>query len=147
MEGMTYYSYTYKTTNVLYKKSYMIDSLEGQNRIPDQNTGNANGQISYCMQHDHSFGECRYQLNYYQSDETFYTVFKNIDSMGLGIFKAVNPDDMRINIITEDCGDEILLYLEIEANCPKNSFIIKQMEVSMISRVEAIYKWFIVQFY
>lgn len=146
MEGMTYYSYTWKKTSVLYNKSYMIKSLDDLTRIPDQNEGNANGQVSYCFQDDHSFGECRYQLNYYESENTVYCVFKNIDSMGLGVFRAINPDDMRINIIAENCDDYIILYLEVEANCPNNSTIKKQMEVSLISRVEAIYNWFIVQF-
>lgn len=146
MEGMSYYSYTRKVNSILYKKSYMIDNLEDKNRILDQNEGNANGQISYCLQHDHTFGECRYQLNYYESNDTVYCVFKNIDSMGLGFLRAINPDDMRINIIAEDCEDYILLYLEVEANCPNSFAVKKQMETSLISRVEAIYKWFVVQF-
>ena len=59
MEGMTYYSLHRKEESILYEKSYMIDSLETQNRIDDVNTGNADGQISYVLQDDHSFGECR----------------------------------------------------------------------------------------
>lgn len=146
MEGMTYYSLHRKEESILYEKSYMIDSLETQNRIDDVNTGNADGQISYVLQDDHSFGECRYELRYFQNENSIYAVFKNVDSMGMGIFRVIDPEDMRINIIVTDCGDKFLLYLETETNCPKNKLIINKLEDSLIARVDAIYKWFVSSF-
>jgi hypothetical protein len=146
MEGMTYYSLHRKEESILYEKSYMIDSLETKNRIDDVNTGNADGQISYVLQDDHSFGECRYELRYFQNENSIYAVFKNVDSMGMGIFRVIDPEDMRINIIVTDCGDKFLLYLETETNCPKNKLIISKLEDSLIARVDAIYKWFVSSF-
>ena len=63
--------------------------------------------------------------------------------MGMGIFRVIDPEDMRINIIVTDCGDKFLLYLETETNCPKNKLIINKLEDSLIARVDAIYKWFV----
>lgn len=146
MEGMKYYSLHRKEESVLYNKSYMIDNLENQNKIEDQNTGNADGQVSYVLQDDHSFGECRYELRYFQNDKSIYAIFKNIDSMGMGIFKVIDPDDMRINIIVTDIGGKFLLYLETETNCPNNNLIKNKLEDSLIARVDAIYKWFVKSF-
>ena len=146
MEGMKYYSLHRKEESILYKKSYMIDDLETQNRIEDVNTGSADGQVSYMLQEDHSFGECRYELRYHQNENEFYSNFRNVDSMGLGIFKVIDPNDMRIHIIVTDCGDQFLLYLETETNCPKNKLIINKLEDSLLARVDAIYKWFVCSF-
>lgn len=145
MEGMTYYSSTRKKQQVLYSRAYMIDGPDG-GKIADQNTGNANGQVSYCMQDDASFGECRYKLNYSQSDKEMLAVFSNLDVIGLGPFKAIYPELMKINILVVDGGDDILFYICCDVDSVKFPGIKGQITDSMTTRMDAVYNWFLKQF-
>lgn len=145
MEGMTYYSSTRKKEVVLYEKAYMLDGPEG-NKIPDQTSGDGNGQISYCMQDDNSFGECFYKLSYLKDGNQMLAVFENTSIIGLGPFKAIYPGMLKINILVIDCGEDILLYLCCDLDSVKYPGIKAQITDSMTSRMEAVYRWFIKQF-
>ena len=89
MQGMKYYSNTKKKECVLYKKTYMIAGPDDRTRIEDQNTGNADGQVSYCLQDDNSFGVNTYKLSCFQKDDTLLCNFSILDKMGIGPFKAI----------------------------------------------------------
>lgn len=145
MEGMKYYSSTRKKEVVLYETAYMLDGPDGV-KIDDVNTGNADGQVSYCMQDDNSFGVCQYKLNYYQSEKEMMAVFTNISTIGLGPFKAIYPECMTINILVLDCGENILFYICCDLDSVKFPGIKAQITDSMTSRMDAIYNWFIKQF-
>ena len=146
MEGMYYYSTTKKKDCVLYSKCYMVDGENSDKKIADENKGSADGQISYCMQDDHSFGVNHYKLFYYQKENQLLCQFKITDVMGLGPFKAIYPGKMVINILVEDCGEDLLLYISTDIDSVKFPGIKGQITDSMTSRMDAIYKWFITQF-
>lgn len=146
MQGMMYYSSTKKKECVLYEKCYMIKGEGDKTKIADQNTGNADGQISYCLQDDNSFGINTYKLSYFQKDDTLLCRFEILDKMGLGPFNAIFPGKMIINILVIDCGDDLLLYLNTDLDSIKFPGIKGQITDSMSSRMDAVYKWFITQF-
>lgn len=146
MQGMNYYSSTKNKTLVLYEKAYMIDGENSKKKISDQNTGNANGQTSYCYQKDNSFGDIFYKLNYYQKDNTMLAVFTTTSWIGIGPIKAIAPENLKIFIYVEDAGDEILLYLCTDLDSTKFPGIKGQITESMTSRMDAVYKWFMKQF-
>lgn len=146
MKGIKYYSINQKKEFVLYKDTYMIESFENQVKIEDQTSGSADGKIYYCYQNDHSFGECIYKLSYFQNEKTIYTEFNNLGTMGISLFKAVDPYDMKINILVENCGDDILLYLQTDTRFEKIPGIAKFAKNSLIARVESIKTWFLSQF-
>lgn len=146
MEGMLYYSTTKKKDCVLYEKCYMVDGENSNTKVADVNTGNADGQISYCIQDDNSFGVNHYKLFYFQNGNQLLCQFKITDIMGLGPFKAIYPGKMIINILVEDCGDDLLLFLCTDIDSVKFPGIKGQITDSMSSRMDAIYKWFITQF-
>ena len=146
MQGMTYFSSTKNKECVLYEKTYMIKSPTDKTKIEDQNTGNADGQISYCLQDDNSFGVNTYRLSYSQKDDTLLCNFTIMDKMGIGPFKAIYPEKMVINILVVDCGDDLLLYLNTDLDSVKFPGIKAQITDSMSARMDAVYKWFITQF-
>ncbi len=146
MQGMTYYSSTKKKECVLYEKTYMIAGPGNKTKIADQNTGSADGQVSYCLQDDNSFGVNTYKLSYFQKDDTLLCNFSILDKMGLGPFKAIYPGKMVINILVIDCGDDLLLYLNTDLDSVKFPGIKGQITDSMSSRMDAVYKWFTTQF-
>ena len=146
MQGMTYYSSTKKKECVLYDKAYMIKGEGNKTKVPDQNTGNANGQVSYCLQDDNSFGVNTYRLSYFQQNDSLLCRFDILDKMGLGPFNAIYPGKMVINILVIDCGDDLLLYLNTDLDSVKFPGIKGQITESMSARMEAVYKWFKTQF-
>lgn len=146
MEGMKYYSNFYKKTLVLYSKTYMIAGPADDTPIADQNTGNADGQISYTYQHDHTFGGCKYVINYYQSSAAIYTTFNNITKMMFGIIKAADPHQFRSNMLIMDCGQEYLVYISTDIGCPRVEMIDRQINDSFNDRLDALYTWFMSQF-
>lgn len=146
MQGMKYYSTTKKKECVLYEKAYMIAGENNKKQIPDQNTGNADGQVSYCLQDDNSFGVNTYKLCYYQKENSMLAQFFILDDMGLGPFKAIHPGKMVISILVIDCGEDLLLYLSTDLDSVKFPGIKGQITDSMTSRMEAVYKWFLTQF-
>ena len=150
MEGMKYYSFKKgKPTGkekVLYKKAYTISGPNSKEPVADKNTGNADGQVLYCLQDDSSFGVCRYRLDYKQKNNLIYATFTSTDDMGLGPITAIEAGNLRINVLVADCGDSLLLWLSTDANCKKLIGIKDQVTESMTARMEAVYKWFIKQF-
>ena len=150
MEGMEYFSHRRNRREVLYDKAYMIAESDLNERkpkpIPDQNTGNANGQVSYCLQDDSSFGVNKYKLTYFQSGDELFTQFILMDKMGVGPFNALYPGKMKINLLIVDCGDDLLLYLCTDVDAKKFPGIEGMIQDSMTARMEAVYNWFLTQF-
>ena len=146
MQGMKYFSSTKKKECVLYEKAYMIKGPGNKTKVADQNTGNADGQVSYCLQDDNSFGVNTYKLSYFQKNDMLLCRFDILDKMGLGPFNAIYPGKMVINILVIDCGDDLLLYLNTDLDSIKFPGIKGQITDSMSSRMDAVYKWFITQF-
>ncbi|MFA6856698.1 MAG: DUF6675 family protein [Treponema sp.] len=146
MEGMEYYSNFYKKTLVLYSRTYMIAGPDDDTPVSDKNTGNADGQIVYTYQHDHTFGGCKYVINYYQSANEIYATFNNITKMMFGIIKAVDPHQFRANMLIMDCGQQYLVYISTDIGCPRVEMIDRQINNAFNDRLDALYTWFISQF-
>jgi hypothetical protein len=146
MEGMKYFSQFFGKEAVLYNETYMIAGPDDRMPVPDKNTGNADGQVSYAYQHDNSFGGCVYKINYYQSDNDIYMILNNMTKMMFGFIKAVDADHFRANMIVMNCGRQYLVYISTDANCPRITIIDGQINDAFNSRLDALYRWFITQF-
>ncbi len=133
---------------VLYKKTYMIATPDSNEAIADKNTGSADGQVSYCYQHDHTYGDIKYKLEYYQKENQLYVTFLNIIPVTMLGVKMIMPSNIRINAISIDCGESILFYLSTDCNAKKINIINvrKQLEESLVARIDALYQWFLQQF-
>ena len=66
--------------------------------------------------------------------------------MGIGPFKAIYPEKMKINILVIDCGEDLLLYMNTDLDSVKFPGIKGQITDSMSARMNAVYNWFITQF-
>lgn len=150
MQGMRYhFSKKYpEGEDVLYKKCYNISDPSSDDPIPDVMEGPTNGLETYCLQNDHTYGDTKYKLNYYLENGILYCTFLNKKPMGFLGINAVKNDSLRINLVMIDCGDSILLYLTCDVNAQSILFVNvrKQIGESMSDRMEAIYKWFLLQF-
>lgn len=145
MQGMRYH-FSEKYPNgkeVLYKKCYNIKDPSSKEPIPDV----MEGDVAYCYQDDNTYGDTRYQINYYRDEGIFYCTYLNKRAMGFLGLDAVKEDNLRINIMFMDCGDSYLLYISCDVTAKKFPFVNvrKQINESMADRMEAIYKWFLLQ--
>ena len=148
MQGMLYHFEKPGKEEVLYKKTYMIANLDSNEPIPDQNTGNADGQVSYCYQDDNTYGDLKFKLNYYLNENTLYSTFLLGAPMSYMGIKAVDENNMKISIVAIDLGDDVLIYLNTDV-AAKNIALVnvrKQIKDSMTARMEAVYRWFLKQF-
>lgn len=148
MQGMQYDFNKAGKGKVLYEKVYMISSIDSDSPIADQNTGSADGQVSYCYQDDDVYGDLKFKLNYYQSGNVLYSTFLlGVPMHRLGV-KAVDPNNLKISIMAIDVGDSLLLYLttDVAANSIPLVNVRKEVQESMIARMDAVYRWFLTQF-
>lgn len=145
MQGMTYIHNGGKE-DVLYKKAYAVVSADSNEPVPDPLEGPTDGLVAYGYQHDHTFGDTKYKLNYYQKDNVIFATFLNVIPMSkLGI-KAVMPEHLRMNIVSIDLGDDLLLYLVADVSAKNLLGVRAQIQDSMTVRMEAIYRWFLKQY-
>lgn len=145
MQGMTYIHNGGKE-DVLYKKAYAIATADSNSPVADPLDGPTDGLKAYAYQHDHTFGDTKYELNYHQNENTIYATFLNVIPMSkLGV-KAIMPGNLRMNVMSIDLGDELLLYLSADVAAKNIVGIRDQIEDSMTVRMDAIYRWFMKQF-
>lgn len=145
MEGMKYIHNGGKE-DILYKKAYAVKSADSDERIPDPLEGPTDGLEAYGYQKDHTFGDTKYKLNYYQNENVIFATFLNVLPMSKMGVKAVMPENLRTNIVCIDMGDSLLLYLAADVNAKNIVGVRAQIEDSMTVRMEAIYRWFLKQF-
>lgn len=148
MQGMEYDFNKAGKGKILYDKAYMISDISSDTPIADQNTGNSNGQVSYAYQNDDVYGALKFQLNYYQEGNVLYSTFLlGVHMNRLGV-KAVDPNNLKISIMAIDLGDSLLLYLttDVAANSIPLVNVRKEVQSSMITRMDAVYRWFLTQF-
>lgn len=146
MQGIKYYSTTRKKEVVLYDKVFTIANETSSTPVADDITGNANGKTIYCLQDDSSFGIIRFKIDYFQSNNEILSVFHNVDDVGIGPFRAIMPNKMIINLLVEDCGDSLLVYICADLDSKNFPGIKGQIIDSISSRMDSISKWFISQF-
>lgn len=145
MQGMTYIHNGGKE-DVLYKKAYAIASADSDTPIADPLEGPTDGLVAYAYQHDHTFGDTKYLLNYHQNGNVLYATFLNkIPMSKLGV-KAIMPDNLRMSVMSIDLGDSLLLYLAADTSAKNIVGVRDQIEDSMTVRMDAIYRWFMKQF-
>lgn len=146
MKGMVYYSTTRKKSMVLYKNAYTLAGPEDTAPIEDKNTGNADGLKNWMLFDDASFGKCRYELNYRQTEDAFYMSYQNVEPMKVAFIEPVDKGDLLVHAVFIDCGDKVLIYIISDVDAVKFPGMRKQMESSMVSRMDALSTWLGEQF-
>jgi hypothetical protein len=143
MNGIKYYSNTRRKITTLYKKAYMIENANSTVAVADKNSGNCDGKTYYCLMDDASFGETRYRLDYSQTQSELLTVFTNTDDMGLGLIRAIMPEDLVINLLIQECNDGMVVYLCADLDSKKMPGVRGKITESMTARMDAISGWFV----
>lgn len=146
MKGMEYYSTTRKKYAELYKTAGFVKSLEEPEFVNDYKLSECDGKTFYALLDDKSFGKNIYRLDYRQNENTLFVRLSNADPMGISPVKAVRPYNMVMNILLVDEGDQLEIYLGTDVNMKKIPGMKKQISDSLVSRMDAIYKWLLEKF-
>ncbi len=146
MEGMLYYSHTRKRWDILYKTAHRIDSLESKNELPDDLEGSADGVEFPVVMEDHSFGKNYYDTSYLQTKKEVAMFMRNTTTMAYGPIKAVKPGNFKLVVYAVDKGDTYDVYMAMYADFNKVSMFEKKMNNSFLARLEAVFRWFLLQF-
>lgn len=144
MKGMKYH-FEKKKPETLYKDVFAIKDLTTPTPIADPVDEEPNGLVAYCMQDDNTYGKLKFKTSYFQNTNTIYALFHLMSPMSVIGVKAVEAENMKINIIAIECEDCFLLYLSADVAAKKIGLINvrKQIDESMSVRIEAIYRWFL----
>lgn len=145
LQGIQYKNSKGKT-ETLYKEAYCIKGAKDRTKVPDDLSGNADKKVVYCYQNDNSFGKTNYRVDYRQSSQELSAVLTNTTAIYVGPVKGIAEDNLKICVVPIDCGDEMLIYFLIQANFPNMSFLEDRMELSLNSRLNALYGWFVKSF-
>lgn len=143
MKGMQYYSYTKKRRMTLYKDAYCIAGEDDRTRVDDNTEGSADGVVQYCVLNDNSLGKTIYRASYYQSDNEIMMNLVNTSPIYFGPFVGVKAGNMQTNLLVTVCDDAIVVYMNVRANFLKMKLIEKTAKQSLLSRLDAIYDWFV----
>ena len=143
MTTIQYYSNTRRKVTALYKKAFMTQGENSNVAISDVNYGSSDGKTFHCLMDDTSFGVTHYQLDFIQSQNEFLQVFRNTDDMGLGPIRAIQPKDLVINLLIQECDDGMVVYLCADLDSKKMPGVRGKITESMTARMDAISSWFV----
>ncbi len=142
MQGIEYYSNTRKKMTVLYDECYTVASPTNRSAIADQTTGSADGKTIYYFQKDKSFGKSLYAASYRQTENELCFSSKNLDALSFTIFKAVQPEDLYLNLLITEQDSYFTVYILAQADFASIPMIDDFLEKSFMARLEAVYSWF-----
>lgn len=146
LEGVSYYSTSWKKMRVLYEKSYTIDNEKSKKRIDDPTGGSAEGVTILAFQRDSTFGDCVYQYNYRQDDHSVAFFSCNLEPMSYAFIRVIDPEELRNSLIVQDFGDYLLVYGLTRANFAAIPGIETRINASFSTRMEAVYDWFLKEY-
>ena len=142
MEGIEYYSNSEKKMKTLYFQSYIIDSLENKNRIPDKVDGSAENLSVYAFQEDSSFGDNYYQIDYRQQENEVSMVIRLIEPLKYGLITAVKANNLVFNIDVLDKGSYLVMYIGAKVKFLAISLLENKLNKSFGARITALHDWF-----
>ena len=149
-EGLTYISWRAgnKEKVLIERSSYMEDSKNLNRLIPDPVVEIFPYKTeSYVYQRDSSFGGNRYIHTYTNSDDEIFVEIKNISTMRvLGIFTAMRPEQLTIQMGTYQLTDGVLLVAltTVENRSPEVSIfgLTVDLPSAFRRRIVALQNWF-----
>ncbi|MCQ2610935.1 MAG: hypothetical protein MJ169_04240 [Treponema sp.] len=146
MKGMQYYSNSRKRYETLYLDSYRVSGPGSKEKLPDLLTGSTDGLTIWALQEDKSMGKNIYRVDYSMNDNQIFMQMTNVDDIYFGIIKGVPKEKLKIVCSVTDLGDSYLVYVAMYGEFPQMGLMEKKMNQSLNARLEAVYKWMIVQF-
>lgn len=148
LKGIEYYSASREKMRTLFARSYVIPSPEEEERledpllsvsqeIPSKNT-------IYAFQEDLTFGENVYSLTYRFGKNDIALTMTNFKELRYGIFKMVEPKNMKTHLLIHPLEDYLLFYGACTVETLRFLGLERSKKESFYNRIQALYGWFFV---
>jgi hypothetical protein len=143
LTGIQYYSSSRNAMRTFYETSQVIDGPDTKKPLPDPVLQDPPGTFTlYARQRDLTFGDNIYQFDYYNGEDAFFFVQRNLTAMNMGIIPGVSPNNLRSVIAVLDAGEYLLIYGVSMAKAPSLPGLRERIGNSFSTRVEAVLDWF-----
>jgi len=147
MTGIEYYSASRGYMRTLFYESYIIDSPDDRNRLPDPvwQVVPEHDQL-YIYQRDSSFGKNILQLDYRADGDAILLTMRNLTRMLYrGIVPAVGPEQLILHIVVMPVGDYLLFYGSSGADPIGLLGMEERARTSFHNRILALRNWYLGQ--
>ena len=147
MTGIEYYSASRGYMRTLFYESYIIDSPDDRNRLPDPvwQVVPEHDQL-YIYQRDSSFGKNILQLDYRTDGDAILLTMRNLTRMLYrGIVPAVGPEQLILHIVVMPVGDYLLFYGSSGADPIGLLGMEERARTSFHNRILALRNWYLGQ--
>jgi hypothetical protein len=143
LSGIQYYSASRGVMRTFYETSWIIDSPDKKQPLPDPGYASPPAQLTlFARQKDLTFGDNIYQYEYRSYPDAFVFVQENLTAMTVGIVPAVGRNKLRSIMAVIDSGEDLLIYAASMAKAAALPGMGGRIGNSFTNRAEAILKWF-----
>lgn len=142
LEGVEYYSNTWKKWRILYDKFYVIDDENSKIKVDSPSFENLDGKKIKVFQKDASFGEYITEITYSINDNEYAFFIENVSTLKMIGVPGVKPGNLRISVVISSFDDCVTVYIVAAMLTPKVPLLKQNLEKSFGSRSDAIALWF-----
>jgi len=147
LKGTLYYSESRKIMREFFIESFRTDGPHSRNRLPDIFAGAVGPSLSiFGFQHDSSFGENNYKIDYFAGDGVFLMEMINTNQIWYGIIPIVDPGNLRYYIMVVPAGEYVLFYSVICVTGANPFGLMEQRAASFYNRIKALENWFVTRY-
>jgi hypothetical protein len=147
LKGILYYSESRKMMREFFYDAYRIEAPDKKDRLPDLH---AEKEIPfynrlYAYQHDSSFGENTFDVDYRFDKKYFLMKMENVNQIWYGIIPIVDPGNLVYFILVYPSGDYLLFYSVICVKGANPFGLMESKAASFYNRIKALDDWFVKQ--
>ncbi|RPJ04983.1 MAG: hypothetical protein EHM28_13035, partial [Spirochaetaceae bacterium] len=100
LKGTMYYSASRQQIREFFIESYRTDAANSRTKLADLRVNTIQGELSiFGFQHDSSFGENNYKIDYFAQENIFLMEMVNTNLIWYGIVPIVDPGNLRYYIM------------------------------------------------
>jgi hypothetical protein len=144
LKGIEYYSASRKRMRELFIDAYCVPAPERKDRLPDpvNNGPIPSVRLINTFQHDSSFGENFYTVEYRYTDKAFLMTMRNSNKIWYGIIPLIDPGNLAYYIVIYPVGEYILFYSVVCVNGANPLGLMESKTESFYNRIKALDNWF-----
>ncbi len=144
LKGVEYYSHTRKKLRTLFYDSYVVDSPENREKIPDPISKKIKPYDRiYIFQNDSTFGKNIFLLEYKTTSQLINIKIENLTTMKYLLLPLIPPYRMVTYMAIIPSRNAILFYGLSMSNFKNIIPVGKENVASFYYRLLAMYNWFI----
>jgi hypothetical protein len=144
LKGLQYYSASRKRMRELFIDAFRVPAPEKRERLPDPATDGPIPpyRLIHTFQHDSTFGENFFSVEYRYADATFLMTMRNTNKIWYGIIPLIDPGNLAYYIIIHPSGEYVLFYSVVCVKGANPFGLMESKTESFYNRIKALDGWF-----